>query len=127
MDELVLILLFALASVFVIQAVKKHSPQFAFVASICAGCIILIFISPKLEYVVSYIEKWQGYSNINTEWLESIIKICVVCFVGQWGIQICRDAHESSIADKMEMAIKIIILIMCFPYIDALFDLAVNI
>ncbi len=123
MDKLFLIILFGIASVFIIMAIKKHSAEFAFIASLCAGCIILFFVVTEIGQVREYINKWTKSTLINSEYSKTLIKISIISFVGQWGIQLCRDAGEGTIADKMETAVKVIMVILCFPYIDMLFNL----
>lgn len=123
MDKIYLVVLFGIASVFIIMAVKKHSAEFAFVASFCAGCIILFFVVGEIGQVREYITKWTDNTLINSKYAGTLLKICIISFVGQWGIQLCRDAGEGAIADKMETAVKVIMVILCFPYIDMLFKL----
>ena len=123
MDKIYLVVLFGIASVFIIMAVKKHSVEFAFVASFCAGCIILFFVVGEIGQVREYITKWTDNTLINSKYAGTLLKICIISFVGQWGIQLCRDAGEGAIADKMETAVKVIMVILCFPYIDMLFKL----
>ncbi|MBE7092451.1 MAG: hypothetical protein E7365_04660 [Clostridiales bacterium] len=127
MDKIYLVTLFGIASVFIIIAIKKYSANFAYVASICAGIIILFFVISEVIQVRDYILKWSNSGVINSQYASTLIKICVISFVGQWGIQLCRDAGETSIADKMEVAVKFIVIILCFPYIDMLFKLVTEI
>lgn len=123
MDKLYLIVLFGIASVFIIIAIKKYSADFAFVASLCAGCIIIFFVVSEIGQVRDYVVKWTDNTLIDSKYAGTLMKICIISFVGQWGIQLCRDAGEGSIADKMETAVKVIMVILCFPYIDMLFKL----
>jgi stage III sporulation protein AD len=127
MNEIFIIIVLGVVSSFLIIFIKKYSPEFAVIASICAGCIILLFLVNEFVSIKKYVEKWQNYSGVSAEWIRTIVKISIICFVGQWGIQLCRDSGENSIADKLETAIKVIVIIICFPYIDMLFDFAFKI
>lgn len=127
MDKIFIITLFGIASVFVVLAIKKYSADFSFVASLCAGIIILFFVINEFIQVKDYLLKWGSKEFVDQNYTLTLIKICVISFVGQWGIQLCRDSGENSIADKMETSIKVIIVILCFPYIDMLFDLVAKI
>lgn len=126
MDKLYLITLFGIASVFIITAIKKYSPDYAFVSSICAGIIIVFFVISEIIEIRKYILSWSE-TGINVQYASTLMKICVISFLGQWGIQLCRDAGENVIADKMETAIKVIVIVLCFPYIDMLFKMVAQI
>lgn len=126
MDKLYLITLFGIASVFIITAIKKYVPDFAFVSSICAGVIIVFFVIGEIIEIRSYILSWIE-TGINVQYASTLMKICAISFLGQWGIQLCRDAGENVIADKMETAIKVIVIVLCFPYIDMLFKMVAQI
>lgn len=126
MDKLYLITLFGIASVFIITAIKKYAPDFAFVSSICAGVIVVFFVIGEINEIRKYILSWME-NGINVQYAATLMKICVISFLGQWGIQLCRDAGENVIADKMETAIKVIVIVLCFPYIDMLFKMVAQI
>lgn len=127
MDKIFLIILFGITTVFIILAIKKQSSDYALAISICAGCIIILFVISDILEIITFISSVIEYGQINGEWAGSIGKIALISFAGQWGIQICRDAGENSIADKMETAVKILVLIICLPYINMIFKMAAEI
>lgn len=127
MDNILLILLFCIACAFILAMIRKQMPDFALIASLCAGCILFFYLMGDVTAVISHITAWGQKANLNGQWLTSIIKICGIAFIGQWGIQFCRDAGENSLADKLETAVKISVFILCIPYIDQLFELALRI
>lgn len=56
-------------------------------------------------------------------WLGPLLKIVGVAFLGEWGVQLCRDAGENAIAVKLEMGVKIVLLVLCIPVIAQLLNL----
>ncbi len=124
MDKIFLIILFGIGAVFIILTIKKYAPEYALLASICAGSIIILFVITDMGEIVSFISSIKEFGKLNNQWLKSMVKIALMSFLGQWGTQICRDAGENSIADKMETAIKILVLVICLPYINTLFKMA---
>ena len=124
MDKILVIVLFGISATFVILLVKRYMPEGRVVISVVAGCAIILFVTAELGSVISYIKSWLDKGALEGERFKSLTKIAVICFFGQWGIQLCRDAGESSIADKMETAVKVMVLLACLPYLDILFSLA---
>ncbi len=121
MDKIYVLIPFALLSVFVILPIKKYSPVIALAASVCAGTMILIFV---LDGIIEIKEQMSAIGTVvDAGWIGSVIKITLISFIGQWGIQLCRDAGENSVADKCETAVKILVTVICLPYIEKLFEL----
>ena len=46
-----------------------------------------------------------------------------MAFLGEWGVQLCKDAGENAIAVKLEMGVKIVLLVLCIPVISQLLNL----
>lgn len=124
MDKIFLIIFFGIGAVFIILAIKKYAPEYALGASICACCAVIVFVLSDIGEIISFISNIISYGKINSQWSGSIFKIALISFIGQWGISICRDAGENSIADKLETAVKVLVLIICLPYINMLFKMA---
>ena len=82
----------------------------------------MFFVVGEIIEIRNYVLSWIENGN-SLKYASTLMKICVVSFLGQWGIQLCRDANENTIADKMETAIKLIVIVLCFPYIDMLFKM----
>lgn len=127
MEKLLSLLFFSVGAVFVILAIKKYAPDYSVVISICASCMIIFFVITDIGEVVEFAKNILTQGNVNGQWINSIMKVTLISFVGQWGIGICKDAGENSIAEKLETAIKIMILLICLPYIKMLFSVATEI
>ncbi len=124
MDRMYLIVLFGIASVFLIIIIKKYSPEYAMLASLCAGIIIISLVVFDVGEIGALFNAIKEAGSLNNQWTKSIIKIAAISFLGQWGVQLCRDCGENSIADKIETGIKISVLVICIPYINMLFKMA---
>lgn len=56
-----------------------------------------------------------------------MIKIVGIAYIAEFGSEICKDAGQSAIATKIELAGKVIIAALAFPIIASLLDLIVRI
>ncbi len=124
MEKIITIVFVALGAVFISALVKKYAPDYSVAISICATVIIIFFILTELTEALDFFENLMSEGSINGQWINSIVKVTVISFVGQWGVGICRDAGENSIAEKIELAVKVMILVICLPYIKILFTVA---
>lgn len=101
---------------------KNNNPQFAFVIIVLTGVTIFLIILSKISIVISVLEKLAIQADINMVYLETILKIIGIAYIAEFSAQIMRDADQGAIASKIELAGKILILIMAIPIISVIFE-----
>ena len=126
MERLLTLLIFALASAFLIRLIRPQTPHFALVASLCAGVLIVLAVIDDLTLLLESVQTWAQAAQVRPQWIASLLKILAICLAGQWGSRFCRDAGEDFLAEKLETAVKVSVLLLCVPYLDQLFSLAVK-
>ncbi|NLA05696.1 MAG: stage III sporulation protein AD, partial [Firmicutes bacterium] len=56
-------------------------------------------------------------AGINLVYLQTLLRVIGIAYLAEFGAQVCRDAGEGSIASRVELAAKVIILVMAVPVI----------
>lgn len=115
-------LLFAVIIVY-LQSVNK---EIALLATIVGGVILLISIFQSLYQVFLTYENLAELGGINGDLLKLIIKITLICYLIEFSVQIIEDFGLKSLADKVSLAGKIIVLLTATPVVTALIDLIRN-
>lgn len=123
MEAFFSILTIALSSVIVSNILKKEGIGWSYYISIAGGCIILIILMPYIQEMISSITDIGGRIENGSMWLNPALKITGVAFLGEWGVELCKDANENALAYKLETGTKIVILILCIPIIKELLNL----
>ena len=68
-----------------------------------------------------------GFSRIKLkEKYISIIKVIGIAYIVEFGKNVCIDAGQSSIATKLEMAGKVVIVVLTIPLISSLVNVLVG-
>lgn len=106
--------------------VKEQKPLFAFLITTLTGIVIFLFVADHLWKVIYVLEKIVFQASIDLLYLETIIKIIGISYIAEFGAQITRDAGEGAIASKIELAGKILILIMAIPIIQAILETVIR-
>ncbi|HLR20444.1 MAG TPA: stage III sporulation protein AD [Tissierellaceae bacterium] len=106
---------------------KNSRPEFTIYISIITGVIIFSIILKHLVYVIDVLRDLTIKANIEITFFTVILKIIGTAYIVEFSSQICRDAGENSIAMKIELAGKIIIMILAMPILLALVDLITQI
>lgn len=106
---------------------KKEIPSISILISVAVGVVIFIGILPKIEAVVQMLYKIISKSDINIEYIDVVLKIIGIAYISQFAAQICSDAGEGSIASKIELAGKVVIMVMSAPILMGLIEMILEI
>ena len=95
---------------------RQHKPEYAPLISLAAGLAVVFLLLGQLEPIFSQMEEILQQSGIGTEYIAVLLKSLGICYITQLAADTCRDAGESAIASKMELAGKITVLTLAVPY-----------
>ena len=115
-----------LATIIVI-ILKDTRPEFALYISIVTGIIIFSFVLNKLVYVIDVLRVLSTKANMETTYFSTILKIIGISYITEFSSQISKDAGEGSIAMKIELGVKVLIMVLAIPILLALMDLILKI
>lgn len=121
--EVIKIVGISIFAVIMIIILKNYRPEMALVLAIVTGVGIMLFALYKLSSVVNILNDLVTKSGINKDFLFIIIKVIGIAYIVEFGKNICIDAGQSSIATKLEMAGKVIIVVLTVPLISSLVNL----
>lgn len=107
--------------------IKRDNISFALMISIVASVIIFLMILPKLSVILEMLNKISLSVGSGSQYVGTIIKIIGIAYAAEFGAQICNDAGESSIASKIELAGKVLIMGISAPIVFTLLEQVVNI
>lgn len=107
--------------------IKEHRPEIAIQVSVVTGLIIIMLVIFKLASVLEQLQGLARRINVDIVYISTIFKIVGIAYIAEFGAQVCRDAGETSIASKIELAGKVIIMVLAVPILMALLDLIISI
>ena len=95
---------------------RQHKPEYAPLISLAAGLAVVFLLLGQLEPIFSQMEEILRQAGIGTEYIAVLLKSLGICYITQLAADTCRDAGESAIASKMELAGKITVMTLAVPY-----------
>ncbi|MFC4078230.1 stage III sporulation protein AD [Salinithrix halophila] len=125
--EIIQVVGLGLISTFLILVVKEQKPTFAFLLATFTGVIIFLSLIGKISDVLHVLTQLAEKAKVNTMFLETILKIIGIAYIAEFGAQVTRDAGQGSIASKIELAGKILIMVMAIPIITMIIETVVQI
>ncbi|ACL76261.1 stage III sporulation protein AD [Ruminiclostridium cellulolyticum] len=108
------------------SVIKAQKPELALQVSLITGILIFMLVVVKLSAVIDFIKTFSQKADIDSEYISILLKIVGIAYISEFGAEVCKDAGESSIASKIELAGKVTIVVLAVPIITSLLDLVVK-
>lgn len=105
-----------------IVIVKQQRPEMAIQLSLAFSAIVLLIILGKVAGVIEVLKELTQRANVNQFYLSTILKIIGVAYIAEFGAQVCRDAGEGAVASKVELAAKVMIIVLAVPIVVAIIE-----
>ncbi len=107
--------------------VKQHRPELAIVIPILGGIAIFLLVAPYLRGMVEMFENLAEQAGMQNQYLKLILKMIGVAYLCQFTAELCRDAGEVSVAGKIELGGKLLILSLSMPIVTQFLGLVESI
>ncbi len=88
--------------------------------SLFAGIVVLLVLCSHLEEAVQTLREIAAYSSLAGEETALILKMLGISFAAEFAAQACRDAGEESMAMRVELGGKVMLLILAAPLLRAM-------
>lgn len=120
--EIVQIIGVGITGVLIAAIFKEYKPEFKIYVSLVVGIIIFFIVADKLYEFINLIINLSNRLKVNNKYIEILLKITGISILVEFAVSICKDSGESSIASKIDLGGKIIILSLSVPIIVALLE-----
>lgn len=120
--DVIRIAVLGIAGLFLCIFLKDAKPEYALYVSLATGVCILLLATGKLSYLMEMLNRLKSYVPIDTAYLNALLKMVGITYVGQFSAGICRDAGYSSIAGQIEIFSRLSILVISMPVLTALME-----
>lgn len=111
----------------IIIVLRTQKPEIAVQVSIVTGVVIFMLLATKLSAVIDLLGRYADRADIKPVYFTTVLKITGIAYIAEFGAEVCRDAGESSIASKIELAGKVTIVVLAVPIITSLLDLIIKV
>ncbi len=121
--EILKIVALAMTGVLTASLVKNINKDISIYIILATVIIILINIIDRLAEIFIFLEDTYADITYGREFFPVIIKILAVAYTTDFTAQLCRDAGESAVGSKVELAGKVIIFYVAIPILSAILEL----
>ena len=126
LDALYQIISIAIITCVACLIVKPIRSDFAIFISIVGGIIVLFYSLSYLSQIFDVFNNIFSISGINTSLYSIILKIIGIGYLTEFTAGICHDTGNPSLADKVLLGGKIVILVMAIPIVTSILQIVVE-
>jgi len=112
----------AIVAVVLLLVIRQQRPEIAVLLGLVVGVAIFFMVAQRLVAVVDFLRDLASRAKVDDLYLNTILKIVGIAYIAEIGAQVCRDAEENSVASKVELAGKVLILVLAMPIVMAILE-----
>jgi stage III sporulation protein AD len=105
-----------------INLLRQWKPELAIQLSVVTGAMLMLVMASRIVAVVEVLQSLGARAKIDQAYMGSVLKIIGIAYVADYGSQVLQDAGEKAVATKIEMAGKVLIMLLAIPIIIAILD-----
>lgn len=106
--------------------VRQYRPEFAMLVSLCSGILLFVMVMLNLTPVLDQMERYVAKASLNNEYFKVLIKSLGICYVASIAGDTCRDAGQTAIAAKIELAAKVAVVVLALPLFGKIVEISLE-
>ncbi len=111
---------FAVCAAILALVLRRLRPEAATALVLAAGVLALLMVLPQLTQIIDGVTALARSGGVQEQYMSSLLKICGVSLLMDFAAQTCRDADETGLAMKVELAGRIVLVSLALPVMHAL-------
>lgn len=105
---------------------RQENKSFAMTLNLLAGIFIFYLILPELNKILLMLNNLGENIKIQSNYILILFKTIGIAYICEFASQICQDAGEKTIASKISLGGKILILSFAIPILNELIQTVLN-
>lgn len=103
--------------------IKQLKPEIAVIVGMSGSIIILLMILNSLGTVIESFTNLTEKIGIDNELFTLVLKIIGIGYITEFSANLCIDCGSVSIADKILLAGKVVIMLLAIPIVNTLIEI----
>lgn len=116
----------AIITVILVLLLNRYHKEYGILVAIAGGGVLLLMILTMMNPVIEQLKDW--FDSIGTFGgdLVILLKSMGICFLTQFASDTCKDAGESALASKVELAGKVSVVLVALPLFQSIASTALS-
>ncbi|MDR4415637.1 MULTISPECIES: stage III sporulation protein AD [Bacillus] len=111
-----------LVATFLAAVLNQHKSSITSLFIVFVGSLMFLILIDQIHSILQMIERVASEAKVSNVYVETLLKIIGIAYIAEFGAQITKDAGQGAIASKIELAGKILILVMAIPILTVVIE-----
>ena len=111
---------FAVCAAALALVMRKLRPEAAPLLVIAAGALAVMMVIPQLAEIIDSMTALAAAGGVQNGYTLQLLKVGGISLLMDFSAQTCRDAGEDGLALKVELAGRIMLIVLALPVIHSL-------
>ncbi|WP_084157964.1 stage III sporulation protein AD [Bacillus manliponensis] len=111
-----------LVATFLAAVLNQHKSSITSLFIVFVGAVMFLLLIDQVHAILMMIERIADQAKVSNVYVETLLKIIGIAYIAEFGAQITKDAGQGAIASKIELAGKILILVMAIPILTVVIE-----
>ncbi|PEE37747.1 stage III sporulation protein AD [Bacillus cereus] len=111
-----------LVATFLAAVLNQHKSSITSLFIVFVGSVMFLILINQIHSILQMIERVASEAKVSNVYVETLLKIIGIAYIAEFGAQITKDAGQGAIASKIELAGKILILVMAIPILTVVIE-----
>jgi len=101
---------------------REEQPSWAVLVGIAFVAVVFLALMPQFSSAFQAVTALAREAQVSSLYLNPVLKTIGVAYVTSFGAQISREAGEEAISGMIELAGKLVILLIALPLLQAILN-----
>ena len=112
----------AVSVIAILAVLRSERPEMATLLSLAAGLLLFFIILQPLGQVLDLIGELAAEARLSLPFLVILLRVIGVTYLVELAADVARDSGESAIASRIELAGRVVILVLAVPIVRQVAD-----
>ena len=117
----------ALIATILVILLKQYKPEIALIVGVAAGIFIFLSFIFWAKDGIEYMRELSEKAGMSAYHISIVLKVLGICYITQFAADACKDAGETAMGSKMELAGRAAVLAISLPLFKSLVTLITGI
>ena len=102
---------------------REYKKEYVIYIVLISSIVILYVSLESFKEIIRFINEVSNLENYNVNFIKILLKLTGVSIILEYVISVCKDCGENTIASKIDLGGKIILISMSIPVLSNTVDI----
>ena len=102
---------------------RQYKPEYAVLSEVACAVIVFFMIAGQLEEIRGFFTAAMENAGVDVSYAGILLKVLGTALIAQFAADAARDNGQQALAEKIEFAGKVLILLFALPVLKAVLQL----